>query len=144
MTYIVNVEAAINKDGKWLIIKRSDQEEVSPGMLALVGGKLEETKARAHVLEAALVREVFEEVDLTVTNIHYLRNDAFAEGDQMVLNMIFYCDYDGGQARCKSKSEVSQILWLTTEDILSNPDAPPWLKNGIRDADKYRSQLNED
>ena len=37
----MNVEAAIHKNDKWLIIKRSEKEEHAPGLLALVGGKVE-------------------------------------------------------------------------------------------------------
>ncbi len=39
--FIVNVEGAINKDGKWLMIRRSMKEEHAGGELSLVGGKVE-------------------------------------------------------------------------------------------------------
>ena len=37
--YIVNVEAAIYKGNRWLIIRRSDKEDHAPGLLSLVGGR---------------------------------------------------------------------------------------------------------
>lgn len=37
--FIVNVEGAIRKDGKWIIIERSYKEEHAAGSLSLVGGK---------------------------------------------------------------------------------------------------------
>ncbi|MEF7565313.1 hypothetical protein V4V35_20160 [Bacillus infantis] len=39
--FIVNVEGAVHRGGKWLIGKRSSQESHAGGMLALIGGKAE-------------------------------------------------------------------------------------------------------
>ena len=39
--FIVNVEGAIHRDGKWLLILRSEKEEHAGGTLSLVGGKCE-------------------------------------------------------------------------------------------------------
>ena len=60
--YVVNVEAAIYKDDKWLMGKRSETEDHAPGELALIGGKIETTGIENHILEKALTREVMEEL----------------------------------------------------------------------------------
>ena len=39
--YIVNVEGAIVRDGRFLMAVRSEQEAHAPGTLALVGGKVD-------------------------------------------------------------------------------------------------------
>ena len=39
--FIVNVEGAVYKNGKWLLIERSLKEEHAGGTLSLVGGKVE-------------------------------------------------------------------------------------------------------
>ncbi|CAN7313515.1 hypothetical protein [Paenibacillus sp. LjRoot56] len=39
--FIVNVEGAVFKEEKWLIIKRSEKEEHAGGSLSLVGGKVD-------------------------------------------------------------------------------------------------------
>lgn len=39
--FIVNVEGAIYKNEKWLLIRRSKKEEHAGGLLSLVGGKVE-------------------------------------------------------------------------------------------------------
>ncbi|MHA2156748.1 MAG: hypothetical protein ACXABU_15495 [Candidatus Hodarchaeales archaeon] len=39
--YIVNVEAAIFKEEKWLLIERSEKEEYGGGLLSFVGGKVD-------------------------------------------------------------------------------------------------------
>ncbi|KWX72124.1 hypothetical protein AMQ84_25905 [Paenibacillus riograndensis] len=38
--FIVNVEGAICRDDKWLVITRSTKEEHAGGTLSLVGGKV--------------------------------------------------------------------------------------------------------
>ena len=62
--YIVNVEAVIYQDDKYLIIKRSDQEEHAPGILSNAGGKVEINNPQKEVLEKTLIREIKEEVDI--------------------------------------------------------------------------------
>ncbi|SDJ84815.1 hypothetical protein SAMN05216243_1124 [Sediminibacillus albus] len=39
--FIVNVEGAVLPEGKWLVSRRSEQEEHASGMLSLVGGKID-------------------------------------------------------------------------------------------------------
>ena len=70
--YIVNVEAAIYNDDKWLVVKRSELEEHAPGTLALVGGKVEVASGGDDVLEDTLRREVKEEVGIEVDAMDYL------------------------------------------------------------------------
>ncbi len=48
--YIINVEAAIYKNDKWLIIKRSEKEKHAAGLLSMVGGKVETKIAENSVL----------------------------------------------------------------------------------------------
>ena len=60
--FIVNIEGAIYKDGKWLIVRRSDKEDHAPGTLALVGGKVDQEGNTTDILERTLIREVEEEV----------------------------------------------------------------------------------
>ncbi|KRG10886.1 hypothetical protein ACA30_03695 [Virgibacillus soli] len=40
--FLVNVEGAIFRNHKWLIIERSKKEEHAGGLLSLVGGKVEQ------------------------------------------------------------------------------------------------------
>ena len=56
--FIVNTEAAIYKDGRYLLCKRSEAEDHAPGGLALVGGKVELERASSDILERTIAREV--------------------------------------------------------------------------------------
>lgn len=38
--FVINVEGAVLRKGKWLLIERSDEEEHAGGLLAFVGGRL--------------------------------------------------------------------------------------------------------
>ncbi|KAB2334529.1 hypothetical protein F7731_15090 [Cytobacillus depressus] len=60
--FIVNVEGAIWKNDKWLIIERHMQEEHAGGLLSLVGGKVDKEGNSADILERTMKREIFEEV----------------------------------------------------------------------------------
>lgn len=138
ISYIVNVEAAIENNGRWLVIRRSEQEEIAPGQLAFVGGKLEITKDSSHVLEATLKREIQEEVGIQIRpEIQYIKSDVFIAPDQTkVLNHVFVCHYASGEAKCMAPHEVAAVHWMTLDEILRHKDAPPWLienVNAIRD-----------
>ncbi|WP_429699420.1 hypothetical protein [Alteribacter keqinensis] len=56
--FIVNVEAAIYRAGKWLVIKRGKEESHAAGTLALVGGKALNEGAASDILESTIKREV--------------------------------------------------------------------------------------
>ena len=79
--YIVNVEGAIVKDGRYLMVVRGE-EEYAPGGLNFPGGKVEGAVIADDVLEETLRREIAEEVGLEVhAEMAYLRSSAFvAEG----------------------------------------------------------------
>ncbi|EQB88859.1 NADH pyrophosphatase NudC (nudix superfamily) [Clostridium punense] len=142
-SYIVNVEAAIYEDDKWLIIKRSEEEEHSPGLLSMVGGKVEIKTSEANVLEETLKREIMEEVGIQVTNeMHYLESKSFiSDKGQVIIDIVFLCKYETGEAKCKSIHEVSEIYWMPSRDILENKSAPIWLKESIKKAEKLRLKM---
>lgn len=62
-SFVVVLKGLIIKKGKLLLIKRSDQDDVVGGTWECTGGKLE----FGETLEAALVREIKEEVGLVIT-----------------------------------------------------------------------------
>ena len=63
--FIVNVEGAIRKDDRWIIIERSMTEEHAGGGLSLVGGKVE-AENTPNILEKTLKREIAEEIGITI------------------------------------------------------------------------------
>jgi len=142
-SYIVNVEAAIYENDKWLIIKRSEEEEHAPGLLSMVGGKVEIKTPEANVLEETLKREIMEEVGIQVSNeMHYLESKSFiSDKGQVIIDIVFLCKYETGEAKCKSIHEVSEIYWMSSSDILENKSAPIWLKESIKKAENLRLKM---
>jgi 8-oxo-dGTP diphosphatase len=135
--FIVNVEGAIIKEGKWLLIKRSEKEEHAGGSLSLVGGIVEIEGFTKHKLERTLKREIAEEVGVQVSNVRYVNSSSFVtEKGMHVVDIVFLCDHESGVAFAKSTDEVEGVFWLTTEEILADHTLPDYLRNNIKDADR--------
>jgi len=134
--FIVNVEAAINHEGKWLVIERSQKEEHAGGMLSLVGGKVEQGQQPVEMLESNLKREVLEEVDLEIKNVNYLYSSAFVtDKNEHVLNIVFLCEYQSGIAYPKSPDEVEDVKWMSSVEIERHRKAPVYLIESIKQAE---------
>jgi ADP-ribose pyrophosphatase YjhB (NUDIX family) len=129
--YIVNVEAAIYFEDKWLIIKRSDLEEHAPGELSLVGGKVENVLNQDDVLEETLTREIKEEVGVEIYDQpKYIESKVFTPvGCKPIVDIVFMCKYKSGEPKCLSRNEVSDVFWLV------------YLKDSIRKAEKMRLNM---
>lgn len=143
LSYIVNVEAAIYKNDKWLIIKRSEKEEHAPGLLAMVGGKVETKIGENNVLEKTLRREIMEEVGIVVSKtLHYVESKSFiSDKGQTVIDVIFLCRHKSGEPKCISADEVSEIYWMSSTEILEHKSAPIWLKESIEKAERIRLEV---
>ena len=141
--YIVNVEAAIYFEDKWLIIKRSDLEEHAPGELSLVGGKVENVLNQDDVLEETLTREIKEEVGVEIYDQpKYIESKVFTPvGCKPIVDIVFMCKYKSGEPKCLSRNEVSDVFWLTAKAIFDNDKAPVYLKDSIRKAEKMRLNM---
>ncbi|MFB5267877.1 NUDIX hydrolase [Paenibacillus enshidis] len=137
--FIVNVEGTIFQQDKWLLIKRSSKEEHAGGTLSLVGGKADLEGASTEILERTVRREIFEEVGIEVTeNVQFLYSSSFILDDGLpVINVVFLCEYSQGTAHCKSPDEVDEVLWMTADEIMNHPDAPPWTKESISRAAQH-------
>lgn len=139
--FIVNVEGAIRKDDKWLIIERSNKEEHAGGLLSLVGGKVDIEGNTTDILERTVKREILEEVGVTIKdNLSYVHSSSFVtETGENVVGIVFLCEYKSGEALPASLDEVEKVLWLTTKEILSHSKSPIYLKESIERAEELLS-----
>lgn len=144
--FYVNVEGAIVKEDKWLIIERSKKEEHAGGLLSLVGGTVEQEGHSSEILERTVKREIFEEVGVHVKDeMQYVRSTSFVIEDGIhVIDVVFLCEYESGEAFAKSADEVAAVYWMSAEDIFHHPQAPIWLKDSIREAEGKRLRRNKD
>ena len=132
--YTVVVEGVIPKDGRWLLIKRSMQEEHEPGAISLVGGRVETTGFSHDVLEQSLKREVMEEINASIQEkMQYLWSSCITtkKGEQIV-TVVFLCSYESGEIRIGEEEEVADILYMDTDAILESEDIPEYVKKSIQ------------
>ncbi|MCM3572615.1 NUDIX domain-containing protein [Mesobacillus subterraneus] len=141
--FVLNVEGAVYREGKWLVIERSTKEEHAGGLLSLVGGTVENEGFSKDLLERTLKRELFEEVGITIKDdVKYVRNTSFILPDgREVLDLVFYCEIAAGEPYPKSKDEVEAVYWMTAAEIFAHPKAPIWLKESIEEGEIQNSKI---
>lgn len=138
--FIVNVQGAVYKAGKWLIIIRSTKEEHAGGTLSFVGGKVDIEGDSPGILEKTVKREIFEEVGIEITDaITYVYSSSFKTDEGChVINVDFLCEYEKGTAYNKSPDEVESVHWLTYSEIMNHPKTPLWTKESLNRAENIR------
>lgn len=138
--YIVNVEAAILKDDRYLMIIRGEQDSHAPGVLAMPGGKVENAGNAEDILEETLRREIDEEVGIEVQpDMVYVESKAFTADDgDPVVDVVFLCRYKSGTPTIGDPGEVAAIHWMTAKEIDKHPKTPPWTRQSIELAEKKR------
>jgi 8-oxo-dGTP diphosphatase len=130
--YIVNVEGAIVKEGRYLMVVRGEQEYV-PGGLNFAGGKVEGAGGAADVLEETLRREIAEEVGLELhAEMAYLRSSAFVADGDPVIDVVFLCRWKTGTA------EVAAVRWMRAAEAIAHPETPPWTRLALELAERVR------
>ena len=138
--FYINVEGAVYRGDKYLIIQRSLKEDHAGGLLSMVGGTVEKEGNSINLLERTLRRELYEEVGVKVKDkIIYVRNTSFEiENVGEVVDIVFLCEFEEGEPYIKSPDEVDQVYWMTTEEIFNHSNAPNWLIDSIKEAEKLR------
>ena len=138
--FIVNVEGVVRRGTRYLLTVRSETEPHAPGTLALPGGKLEATDPQTASLEATLTRELLEETGVRAEDFRYLESKWFLTDDgEPVADIVFLCDYEGGEPIIGDPDEIAEVLWLTAAEVMAHPKAPPWTRATIEKAEQQRS-----
>ncbi|GLW11944.1 hypothetical protein Misp01_70720 [Microtetraspora sp. NBRC 13810] len=136
--FVVNVEVFLWRDGRWLLIRRGEQEAHAPGVLSGVGGKVEVEGAGDHVLEQTARREVKEEigVDLTGVELVYGGSGFFVTDDgDPVINVVFTGVLPAdAQPVAVSPQEVAGFAWRTVAEAVADPNCPMWTLRSLRRA----------
>lgn len=125
--HIVSVTAIIEKNGKYLILKRSEREVAFPGYWTVPGGKVvrheyeglpktPNSEGWYKTVEFALRKEVKEEANLEVEDIKYLTDMTFIRPDNIpVLVLSYYCKYkEGGEVRLGK--DITDFAWIAPEE----------------------------
>jgi len=141
---VVIASAAILRGEQYLIARRSEHEDVYPGVLGFVSGTIEpEDRGQADVLHTMLRREIMEEVGVEVEGFCYATSHVFEtpHGEQ-VLNVIFLCHYVSGEPRAVDPLEVAEVMWMTSADFLAHPDTPEWNQKYMQACERVKTRIS--
>jgi 8-oxo-dGTP diphosphatase len=85
-------------------------------------------------------REIYEEVDVKVKeHLNYVHSTSFVtDSGENVIDIVFLCEYESGEAIAKSPDEVESVNWMTVQQIYSHPNAPDYLKESIKRAENLK------
>ena len=139
-SFVVNTQCAVERNGRYLTIIRSERVMHAPGELSFPGGKVEVTDGPDGILESAVRREVLEETGVTVSaELQYIRSVAFtmANGTEVV-DILFLGEHETGEPHIAAPDEVAEIRWMTAGEILSCDRTPPWLRDSIERVETAR------
>ena len=106
------VAALIEKDGKYLIARRSTGSNEVLGKWEFPGGKVENGESEKHALE----REIEEEFELRIKAREYITNNIYAYSTKTVDLRLYKCDYLSGDFHLHDHSEY---VWVNKADILN-------------------------
>lgn len=142
--FAVNVQAAIHRDGRWLVIERAAGLAHAGGTLGFPGGTVEPDDAATGVLEDCVRREVVEEVGVVLTpDLHYVESTRFfsAKG-RWVVNVVFLARHASGEPRVAAPDEVAWTGWRRTGELLDDPRSPSWFISSLHAAQRRLATLS--
>ncbi|SDJ66994.1 8-oxo-dGTP diphosphatase [Halovenus aranensis] len=126
--YVVNVDAAVVRDGEYLLIERGAAESHAAGALAFPGGKVEQPPGGEETIRETARREVREEVGVEVDGVEFVTSATFeSDTGTPCINIVTCCRYTGGEARPREPEEVAAVHWLTPTAIRDHDAVPPYL-----------------
>jgi 8-oxo-dGTP diphosphatase len=110
-THVV-VKGVIVFKEKFLIVKRSHEDEIAPGTWEFPGGKIEFEEE----IEPALIREVMEEtgLEITVDRILYATS-FFTKPTRKVFLLTYLCGILSNEVQISE--EHSDYMWVKEEEV---------------------------
>lgn len=123
--FVVSVIAVIIKEDKILIMKRSKNKKVAPGIWETLSGRLSVNESPRE----ALLREIKEESNLEV-NLDESPYDLYMTtyGDKPMLSLIYKAYYQSGEVKLSEEHE--EFSWATLEEF-SNKTTLKKLLNAV-------------
>jgi 8-oxo-dGTP pyrophosphatase MutT (NUDIX family) len=135
----VVVSAVILNDNKQVLLgKRSEEEDVFPGLWGIPGGKVEVEESGMDTIENALKREALEEMGVEIQPKDYLESSCRVVGDSAKLYIIFSAEHIGGTPT--ALEDTVEVKWADF-DSLSPTDLTPHTYENIKQALQLADQL---
>ncbi len=141
--YLKVIECAIEHKGRFLVIEHPSGGHAE-GLLSFPGGKVdpEDESHPSDILQAAVKREIFEEVGLTLTDpIEYVFSTFFTgKNNTPIINSTFYCRLNNTLPTVTiSPTEIARYAWMTSAEIMQAPNVSEWLLNYIQRIETYKA-----
>jgi len=124
--YVSATVILVNKEGKFLIARRSEWEKAFPGEWTVPGGKLEvldyalrEKDTSSHwynVLEELAKREVDEEVGMKIKNINYVTSLVYIRSDGIPSLIISLYAEPESELQIKLCPALTDYKWISLEE----------------------------
>lgn len=129
-TFAVATKAVvINPNGQYLVLKKSNKEDVNPNTYDLPGGRLNFGEKP----EEGVVREVKEETGLDVEIVKVFNTWTFTKNDNFQLVGIdFICKTSSEEV--KISDEHDESIWVNIDQIETNNQFPSWLVKTLKKA----------
>lgn len=99
------VAALIERDGKYLIARRSTGSSDVLGKWEFPGGKVEENEDESHAVE----RKIMEEFELEVKAVKFLVNNVCEYPDRKIDLRLYKCDYVKGDFKLHDHSDYKFV-----------------------------------
>jgi 8-oxo-dGTP diphosphatase len=122
---------------KYLVLKKSDIEDINPNTFDMPGGRIE----FGEKLEEAVIREAKEETGLDVEAKQVFNAWTFVKKnkDFQLTGVDFLCVTQ--QQEVKLSEEHSGSEWKEAQEIISDEKYPDWLRKTIEKSEKVRTTL---
>lgn len=118
----VAVKAMIkNEEGKYLVLYKSEAEEINPNEIDIPGGRMEFGESA----EESLKREVEEEAGIKIEVGKPSRVWRLVKEDLHLVGITFLAKYVSGEV--KLSEEHTRHEWIDKDKILAG-DYPKWIK----------------
>lgn len=128
-------KAVVKAHGKYLILLKSDEEDVTPNAFDLPGGRMEYGESP----QEALKREVKEEVNLNVSvkGVTDIWDFVMEKRKLQLVGITWACESEDISDQVKLSFEHSDHFWKSFKEVKNNKDEyPEWLVNSIVIAEK--------
>lgn len=113
---IVGVSILLEREGKILIAKRSEDKDFGPGIWELPSGRVEKKED----LMQGLVREAFEELRISITNAILFDAYTFQRIDYSMILLNYHCEFEGEPQISEEHSELRLVDLEEVKDYFSH------------------------
>lgn len=114
-----------NENGKFLVLYKSETEEISPNEIDVPGGRMK----FGEKAEESIKREVKEEVGINIEIVKPLRVWGLIKDDLHLVGITFLAKYIDGEFMLSG--EHTKYEWIDKEKILVG-DYPEWIKEEFK------------